>query len=202
MKTRREKAEYLFCELGGINDALLHEAATYRPARQKSSRLLLIAACLCLSVCLVVGSVLILNRAKDFFSPSVSQPLPTVDSVLHEGVAHTTLSSTAALSYSDPAVVWQSTESDVLYIRYLNQTELERLQKNMRTGSDVGEQSPTPAYRIWIISDTGSVQTPYLKSSVGNTGVTLFDYDVERMPDQAFIDCLSDILNDQKGRSS
>ena len=46
MRSRREKAEYLLCEIGEIDDRLLAEASAYRPVRRQNFRYGMIAAVL------------------------------------------------------------------------------------------------------------------------------------------------------------
>ena len=52
----------------------------------------------------------------------------------------------------------------------------------------------TVAVSVWVLDGKGNVSTPYLKTSRGNIGCEIFDYEAEIIPDERLVDCISDIL--------
>lgn len=203
---KHKKAAFLFSEMGGIDDYLLQEALIYRPVQKRTSRLLIMAACLAMSVVLVLGGVVIGNLAgiKNDAPPANEDLLPTPADDSLDGflAAHGNELAYVALDtaeevdlFAAPAVVWQSAESDELLIsRPLTDRELQRLVDRAKGGTAVGEVSPAQSYRVWILSGDGTVTSPYLKPSAGNVGTELFDYEAEVIPSSAFTSCLEEIL--------
>jgi hypothetical protein len=203
---KHKKAAFLFSEMGGIDDYLLQEALIYRPVQKRTSRLLIMVACLAMSAVLVLGGVVIGNLAgiKNDAPPANEdlQPTPADDSLDGFLAAHGNELAYVALDTADevdlfaaPAVVWQSAESDELLIsRPLTEGELKKLTDRAKGGTAVGEVSPAQSYRVWILSGDGTVTSPYLKPSAGNVGTELFDYEAEVIPSSAFTSCLEEIL--------
>ncbi len=198
-QNRDQKAEYLLRELGGIEDRFLHEALIWAPAR-RSPRVLLIAACLALLALAVPLSVIISNRTKQEadHTPPLSESAPrSVDDILAKSTHRETVADATSIDLHTPSLVWQSEADNALYVRVLSEADLTRLTDSMKlSGNAVGETSPTHTHRLWIVYGDGTVRTPYLKFSDGNLSTELFDYEIECLPDNAFTDCLADILNE------
>lgn len=209
MNTRKQpKAAYLFSEMGGIDDYLLQEALGYRPVQKRSaSRLWVVAACIAMSLVLVFGGVLIgnlantENQAPSLEDDGIDAPpdAPTLDALLTELSAGSAFAETSPERldlFASASVVWKSSDSDTLCVsRPLTDTELESLMKAAKNGRSVDrDTSPTQTFRVWILDGNGSVTTPYLKSSAGNVGTTLFEYEAEVIPSQEFTSCLEAIL--------
>ena len=209
---KNQKTAYLFREIGNVDDALLQEAIAYRPQRSAAPRVLLIAACLSLSILLSFGAILIAMRAGSNLpdgstdkneSPSTNLPVTqTLDQLLLGQMgkdAYTTVTSEEELDYfgGKGYVVWQYADSTELCVsRALSENELDLLTKSIGKGTSVGQSSPAFSCRVWLILGDGSVVTPYLKSSEGNVGsAELFDYDAELIPTNEFTSRLSEILS-------
>ena len=204
--TNAEKTKYLFRAIGGIDDRFLQEALCYRALRRSTvSRVMTLAACLSLVLALSVGAFLLTNR-RDSVGPDDAPPAAEVpagaalDRLLldqRDTVSHTTLSSPEELDlFSGQArVVWQYADSSEICVsRALTEREVATLRAHLGNGTSVGDASPSLSCSVWIALGDGTVVTPYLKSSAGNTGTELFDYNAEILPTQGFISCISEIL--------
>lgn len=204
-RTNAEKTKYLFRAIGEIDDRLVQEAALYRPQRSAFSRVMLIAACLSFSLVLSVGAFLLTNRrdsAKDESTPPTSETpaVADLDSLLldrRDSTSYTTVSVADEIDLfcGEVRVVWQYADSDTLCVsRALSDRESATLTAHLGSGTSVGESSPALACKVWIALGDGTVVSPYLRSSAGNTDTALFDYNAEILPTQGFISCISEIL--------
>lgn len=200
-----EKTKRLFRAIGEIDDWLVHEAEVWRPQRSAFPRMLMIAACLTLALSLSVGAFLISmrNLKQDTENaPNESDAiLSSLDTVLleHRDTAtYTTLSSADKLDFFSgaPCVVWRYADSQSLCVsRKLTAGELQKLTTEIDRGTSVGVASPSLTCQVWILPGDGTVISPYLKSSSGNVGTELFDYNAELIPTERFNSCISEILN-------
>ena len=204
-RTNAEKTKYLFRAIGEIDDRLVQEAAFYRPQRSAFSRVMLIAACLSLSLVLSVGAFLLANRrdsVKDEGTPPASgtPAVANLDVLLldqRDNASYTTVASAEEINLfsGEVRVVWQYEDSDTLCVsRALSDRESAMLTAHLGSGTSVGENSPTLTCKVWIALGDGTVVSPYLKASAGNTDTVLFDYNAEILPTQGFISCISEIL--------
>lgn len=202
------KKEILFRAIGEIDDRLLHEAAVYRPQeRSVLPRVLLIAATLSLAMALSVGAFLVSLRNDEGNAtpdaPNRNEEIETngLDAVLlnaRERADYTTVESAEALDYfsGNAYVVWQYEDSQTLCLsRALTDKEVNELTAQIDQGTEVGEVSPALSCKVWILLGDGTVVSPYLKSSAGNTASgVLFDYNAELMPTERLNSCISKIL--------
>ncbi len=208
---KRKKALYLLREIGNIDDRLVQEALLYRAGRA-SPRVLLVAACIAMSLLLVLGTFavsMMSRKGEDSDAPQGGAPMQdhtqrveALDEMLvssRDSIAYTTVTSQSELEFFDGKayVVWQYADSTGYCVsRALTAAEADALIRSAEGGSDVGINSPDPQCRVWILLGDGTVISPYLKSSAGNVGIgTLFDYDPELIPSQSFTSRLSDILS-------
>ena len=123
----------------------------------------------------------------------------TLDALLVDAKAdgrYTMLSSVADIDYfGDAHLLWQYASDETVYqSRALTEREMERLCRFITGGDEVGSTSPTQIVRVWLVLGNGDVLTPYLPTTPGNIGTTVFDYEAERIPSDALISCISDIL--------
>ena len=203
---KSRKAAFLFSEMGGIDDYLLQEALIYRPTQARASGAWIVAACLAMSLMIVLGVVMIGNLAgiknenpqiNEELSPSPASTTLDEFLIAHGAeIAHTTVTEKEQLDlFAAPVVVWQSTADGELFVsRPLTDGEIKQLTSRAGNGTDVGEKAPSQVYHVWILTGDGTVTTPYLKASVGNIGTTLFDYEAEIIPTDEFTSCLKEIL--------
>ncbi len=218
---RQQKAEYLLSELGGVHDVYLQEALTWKKQRMDWKLPTAIAASvLALLVALPLLWPLIapdpagdgvtpppqgnLGAAEPPMGDASEDQLPsdpttpmTLDAVLQAATPHSTVTSSDALSYfGDCYLAWQNAgEEGFSRSRALTTAEVDRILYLIRRGEPVGEVSPTPVSRVWLVLGDGTVWTPYLPLTDGNSGAAiLFDYNAELLPSSELISCISGIL--------
>ncbi len=103
--------------------------------------------------------------------------------------------SAESLTYTGNAsLVWQYADGDEVYVASLSSTQLGELMGAMGSGKEVGEVSPDLSCYVWIVDGQGTVVSPYLKDGAGNEGCVVFDYEAEIIPDEEFVECVSEIL--------
>lgn len=196
MRDRKGKVEKLLSEIGEIDDRLLCEAVNYKPSRMRSYRLGLIAACLVLA-CFFAIAMPFIRAALDVNTNGEGEPIVTLDGALSSGSVHATrLESFESLSYfGSPSLVWQDSESGDIFVCELSASQLKRLQSELGRGKSVGDASLDLDCKVWVLDGKGNVRSPYLKNSLGNEGIALFDYEAEIIPSEKFIECVSEILS-------
>ena len=224
---KSRQAELLFSEIGEIRDVWIQESITYAPIRRRSSaRVALIAACIAISLIAVLSVTIVLfQRAPDPTSPpqgsqtTPSTPTTPSDPALpsanalddlmleHRAVFDSSsvgsvnrLASVEEFRFTNRSacLVWQYTDSDALYVsRSLTYDEIDTLTREIGKAEPVGESSPTLNCRIWIVFHDGTVISPYLPISAGNTShALLFDYQAELAPTERFLSCVSNLINE------
>lgn len=215
---KKRKTEYLLSELGEIDDKLLIDALSYRPAR-KRPQLAVIAACFILCLTFIFAAAVGLRTANKknadgadtgTRSPEVnigdneSYENPEADRKLdmiflscisdtryqgHESVDE--LPCEKGKTY----VVWQHVESGRIFLSSpLTDSQVKALDKHLGEGDSVGESSPDLECRVWILTSEGLLISPYLRETVGNVSDSFFDYEAEIIPCEEFVDLISRIL--------
>ena len=198
---KKIKAEYLLCEIGEIDDALIAEAQSYGNTRASRPRFMLIAATLVLAFTLVLGSTVISKLTSPESEGEDSVPVYyALDSLVSESdtQGYSFVSASEDLPYFDENahVVWQFAGEEKYYVSdALSVTELSSVTSNIGVGESVGDESPSLECRVWILYGDGRVVTPYLKTSSGNVSTEVFDYEPEIIPSDKFVSCISDILS-------
>jgi hypothetical protein len=201
---KNDKTNMLFSGIGEIDDGLLEEAMNYKSSRRKSFNFGMLAACLALILVISVTFPM-LNRTKDAVGNSdpekiegVPETYTSLDSLLMDsyGGSYQKLNSFDSLSYTDSAsLIWQYVDSGEIYVKRLSSSELEEVTESIGRGAQVGEESPEIGCKMWVLDGEGNVISPYLKGGAGNVDCTVFDYEVEIIPDESFVECISDILH-------
>ena len=205
MMNKKDKTEILFSHIGEIDDQLLNEAMTYRREKRSGYNFGMLAACLAL-IFVIAVAMPILRRFEDIGgnkdsegnAADVPESYASLDELLADnyGGDFKKLESFDSLEYLDEAsLVWQYKESGEVYVRYLSEDELETISEHLGDGEEVGNASPEFTCRVWILNGEGKVVSPYLKESAGNESFEVFDYEAEIIPDEDFVNCISDILN-------
>ncbi len=211
MSDKLKKAEYLLDEIGEIDDDILAEAISYRPAR-RAPRFALIAACITLSIVLILSSAVVLSKVSSGLNgifdsdrnnsqnntPPMSDGAPvSLDTVMisAKDKGHTVLSSESEIPYRDgnAYIVWQYVGEIEYYVSSLTNAQLAELEKKLG-GDEVGQTSPELECMVWMVTDNGEVISPYLKDTYGNRGISVFDYCAEIYPTQDFINYVSAII--------
>ena len=218
MMNKDQKTEYLFSAIGEIDDRFLEEAVSYRrPARRKKYWIPVLAACL--AVFFTVSSALSFALAAPvgvfilglMGNESTSPPKPqependpteyyaSLDELMtaqKEEGEHSVYLSAEELSYfGEATIIWQYEEDGEYCVAPLTLPQLSRVKLLMGRGENVGDRSPDSICRVWICDGKGNVRSPYLKNSAGNVDSAVFDYEPEIIPDEDFVECISDILN-------
>ena len=212
---KNEKSQYLLSMIGEIDDSILNEAVSYKRKRKKIFLAPVIAACLSVVMVIMMALPMAVILTLDGLLPGEMQspslegesdenlndattPYGNLDLLLNEQKnedKYQRLDSEELLSYVGSAsLVWQYEEGGEIYVAELTATELASVQDCMGSGTQVGKDSPTLSVNVWLLDGKGNVSTPYLKSSRGNVGCEIFDYEAEIIPDEALVDCISDIL--------
>ena len=204
MMNKKDKAELLFSGMGEIDDQLLHEAINYKRSRRSAYNFGMLAACLVLILAIAVIFPMINrvgNASGDENYDGEAEMIPeyiSLDALFVDsyGGGYKMLDSFESISYVGKAsLVWQYSDSGEIYSKPLSDSELAKLTEKMGRGEQVGERSPKLECMVWILDGNGNVISPYLKDGAGNVGCEVFDYDVEIIPDDSFVECVSDILH-------
>ncbi len=221
MMDKKEKAERLLDSIGNIDDSLLDEAIVYKSARRYNLHQLgLMAACIALICVIAVAMPMLRNMSAVGDSNGNSEQNsggvvenPDKNPENNEEVEQNSLDaymlgvrgssldnctvypSADSLTYTGNAsLVWQYADGDEVYVTTLSSTQLGELKEAMGSGKEVGEVSPELDCYVWIVDGQGTVVSPYLKDGAGNEGCVVFDYEAEIIPDDEFVECVSEIL--------
>ncbi len=203
MKNKRNLAERLFDNIGGINDRYIAEAQSYRGAYRRSvrNRAAVIAIAAVLAVVLLFGALPL--AVSIIMSGNASTP--GVDDGMGENVSYsslsdllvshstgmTPLSATPDLSDGTARLVWSV--DGRLYSVDLTKTELSELTSDMLRSR--GGQPTSHTTQVWLCFGDGRVVSPELRNSSGNIGYgTLFSYSAEIEPSPAVINCIRNII--------
>ena len=220
MMDKKDKAERLLDSIGNIDDSLIDEAIGYKAARRVNLyRFGLMAACIALVFVIAVASPLLRKLAE--VGNGGAQGGENNNGVVentdknegNEGEVGNDRLGTYMLSIRDSlegydvypsaenlsyvgqtSLVWRYADSDEVYVATLSSKQLGELMDAMGSGKEVGESSPELDCYVWIVDGQGVVVSPYLKDNAGNAGCEVFDYEAEIIPDDDFVDCVSEIL--------
>ena len=220
MMDKKDKAERLLDSIGNIDDRLIDEAIGYKAARRVNLyHYGLMAACIALVFVIAVASPLLRKLAEvgnggangdengSGVVENTNNGEESNDEVVNDGLGRYMLSirdsldlcnvypSAGSLSYTDSmSLVWQYADGEEVYVAPLSASQLSDLMDAMGSGKEVGESSPELDCYVWIIDGQGTVISPYLKEGAGNEGCAVFDYEAEIIPDEDFVECVSEIL--------
>lgn len=209
MRDTRAAAEYLFDEIGGIDESYIAAAQSARPVRaRKTSRVAVLAAAAVLIMAMVValptrfvnkgdnaaledgvddvGSTSIsTDPSQDVEQkPSTQQSIFELDSVLSNAPDSFYVGETPELFDGTPRLLWL--QDGQLYGAKLSASELEHLQREQGNGRQIGDAALEAEIMVWISYGNGLVVSPYLEDSPGNVGYgELFDYSPEIIPSSA-----------------
>ena len=207
MSEKMKKAEYLFCELSGIDERIAAEAMeeSGREVRRTPKRAFVILAAALLLISVTVGSFLIgnLEQLDDADGKEATSSTFTLTDALEKAQ-----SSDRVMSYKESEdvelfdgvtrIVWKDDgEYRAIALRGTKEEkELDRAMalsfKNALSVSGT-ESELTP---VWISYGDGRVVTPYLKDSVGNVGYgELFDYDAEMIPSNEMTELVESLVS-------
>jgi len=216
MKDVRKAAQYLFSEIGNVEDALLYEAIrprvqATRYAGARMRRVILLAAVLGVAASLILGAFVI-----GFFEGSKSEDaLRDENAVIgsepkdyHTDLAVLLLDAEKGTGVQRLAadqidlfdgkskVIWQSEGQTDYCVKSLASTEADKKLQNAVGNDDPNPVGKTPTVvRVWFCLGDGRVVSPYLSVSEGNVGYgVLFDYEPESIPSEDLVRTVEDLI--------
>lgn len=209
-----KKAEYLFDEIGLIDDALVSEAISLDNGTRRTPvfrRTVIVAAAAAMLFTASVGLTLsALIRRNDKLNGQ--DRAPTHDGMTSDATLVDVLSraenSEVTQTYTrrgsidlfdgKTKIIWQNGETGLYYALTVTESadrqELERtIDLTYKASENIGED--TESVSLWISYGDGNVVSPYLRESVGNVGYgELFDYSPEIVPSQDLARLVDDLI--------
>lgn len=198
-------AEYLFSEIGEIDERFLSEAFTYpqvkkfKKAQANKLRKILIAAVIGLAVLLFPIWKNLLNIQNDFYEPTYMS-----DAIVHASKMKQIKSiSKDNIDLFDGSVkiIWKLKDKDdyfVIKVNDFDSSELLRESKNVTFNSvKVTDKNKYYPEMIWINDGRGVVFSPYLRYSKGNIGYgELFNYSPEVEPNHLYVNYVFELIKE------
>ncbi len=213
MTDRQKKfADSLFDGIGMIDDRLIASAerAPVCNGSRIALRRMLIAACIVLlAVCITVASWTVASRKNDSNSKGDAAHQTetagehTLDAVLLS-VKNLNGKTECAeekinLFSGTASIIWQYEGSDGYYVQHIGNSQAlyKKVEMLNGTSSPLTPQNASEIRcKVWISFGDGTVISPYLTQSAGNTGYgRLFDYDPEIEPSADFAQYISYLLS-------
>lgn len=203
------RAQNLFDAIGGIDDRFLAEAIAAQKKRRKPKSLLRVLA-VAASLALVVGIGLAGGRLlRGILFPS-REPTPDASPNAPADFSALLLACTESGAFREQSaalplsadgsmrIIVGERDGDKLWVsRALTATEQTTVSREVAGAKQQGtyQTAETDGYLIWVADENGAIWSPALTYSGGNvTYGTVYDYDPERLPSQAFRNLLSDLI--------
>ena len=203
------KAEYLFDEIGLIDDALVAEAMREGGAHRTAlslRRVTVAAVAAAMLFTATVGltlSALIRRSDKSDDSPTHDGMIEQI--TLGDALVRAELSGAQVYAEAQSIdlfdgktkIIWQGESTDSYYTLDVSSvSDRQRLERALdatySTSETVGTESDV---RVWISYGDGSVISPYLRESAGNVGYgELFDYSPEIVPADDLAKLIDDLI--------
>lgn len=174
---KEEKAQFLFDELGGIDDDLLYESSG-RPLmvikdkqrKRKTVRRLSVFFAAAVVFFMLTTVAIGLSRSGTGTEP--------IDAPTENDAAH------ALLFDKNRRLFWEK-DGKTYSVEISAETYVTLLSETIKGGT---ETTGTQSVKVWFSDGKGTVITPFLRYSSGNIGYgTLFDYEVEQTPSEKLI---------------
>ena len=214
MIRNEDKVYALFDAIGELDPKLTEDALKYRRTgvRKRQAFVVLLAACIALSLVMTVGiGFMMVNGGDNVKHDSVdklpgesapngdaAEKITTLEEMLATSTSHyRTDPSRLDLFDGQNSLIWQNEGENYYCVVKLSERECDRLLKIMSesTGEKIDRDENSVSIRVWIACGDGSVVSPYLTSSKGNTGYgSLFEYDPEIEPDEKFISYIETLI--------
>lgn len=219
MRDTSRAAEYLFDEIGGIDDSYIAAAMSARPVRaRRPSRIAVLAAAAVLVMAMVVALPMSFVTDKDDADnvAELEKPISTdpsaddaeqkpdviespfeLDSLLSNTPDSFNMGGEPDLFDGTPRLLWQTSDGVLCGVK-LSASELEHLNREQGNGKQVGDAAMEAEVMVWISYGNGLVVSPYLEDSPGNVGYgELFDYSPEIIPSAAVTGRIRTIIERQ-----
>ena len=191
MKTKKQKAEFLFSEIGNIDDSFVAETLAPIYTQTNTRRITfrrLAAAAACVVVAVFLLFTVVIPAYRSFTG---SSDRPGLIETLGSASKTASVQSVSDIDFfGKPCVVWQTEPDGEYSVVTVSVSQLASLSECCGDGSRYGGEE-VPA-GIWLLAGDGTCVTPYLASSAGNVGFNeLFEYSPEITPSAGFVDRLS-----------
>ena len=207
MSEMMKKAEYLFDEIGLIDDRLIAEAMSEQKVGRGAlsiRRLTVAAVAAAMVFTASVGltlSALIRNSDKNDGVPSQDSATDGVSLVASLAKAEvcgaTVYAEAESIDLFDGSVkiIWENAEH-YYALEVSGASEIQKLERALRTTYSKAEKVGTDeGVRVWISYGDGSVISPYLSESAGNVGYgVVFDYSPEIVPADDLARLVDDLI--------
>ncbi len=215
MNNRMKKAEYLFDELGLIDDAIVAQAVGFRERVSRPTawrRVVLIAAAIALVVSLMSTVVYVgFLRGTDKDEGTNADSYDDEENFM--GI-HITLDLALEAAESETAqkmsekdvdlfdgrakIIWQRGEDEDVYVMSLvSSYDTNRLTSALKEGYRISQPSnENENFKIWVSMGDGYVVSPELKNNSGNVYFgELFDYSSEISGSQELANLIYDMCS-------
>lgn len=198
----KDKAYYLFSEIGNIDERIIAEAESYVVQRSRKRTVVKLVACLAggcaLALILVFTSSLtrtLLQRMRNILHNEERLSQVLMDS---RDDNYQTCSEEQLDLFDDKAkLIWRYDDSDTLYVLPLNEGQASTINLHIGYGTNVTAAEPQPV-QVWLANGNGTIVTPYIKASNGNIGYgTLFDYASEIEPDEFLVRYIRELMSNE-----
>lgn len=216
MNVEMKKAEYLFDEIGLIDDHIIAEAMATKGVSVKRSfpvrKFVTAVAAAAVMVTVMLGTLVIGSlRGNEDGASSVgtsNQEAQTPNLTLSETLlmaeeSEASSSYTSALDIDlfdgQKKIVWQSADGGEYYsLGVVGSSESARLEKALERTYVRSENitSETTGVKLWICYGDGTVISPYIKAGNGNVGYgELFNYSPEIIPSDNFKELIEILIS-------
>lgn len=201
---KQEKANFLFEEMGGIDEFILKDCGEAFPAvrrkKKRNLRILVASVALLTALMITLSGICIANFVGSFSFHGDSKAEPPVEPSHFGG--GTKVFTTSDVLLFDCELLFSGTPSLI----YLDEEEiLHAIKISSKDYSTVKQLSASPKRRVqsddisaepvWVSDGNGTVFTPYLENVVGNTYYgQIFDYHDEVIPNDKLSDLLDQLL--------
>lgn len=216
MNVEMKKAEYLFDEIGLIDDRIIAEAMATKGVSVKRSipvrKFVTAVAAAAVMVTVMLGTLVIGSlRGNEDGASSVGTSnqeaqapnLTLSETLLMAEESEASSSYTSALDIDlfdgQKKIVWQSADGGEYYsLDIVGSSESTRLEKALERTYVRSENitSETTGVKLWICYGDGTVISPYIKAGNGNVGYgELFNYSPEIIPSDNFKELIEILIS-------
>lgn len=209
---KRRKAEYLFDELGEIDDRMVAEAMNTKAFNKKQTeRVIVRSLAFAAAAVIVTGLSLGLLLSQTLQTGDKDEGAAEEELVMYQSISDALCAAerenlaerfdsadAVELFDSNVKIIWQSRDSGSYYALSLDARETGELTKALEKtyfASQIADESDLAQTHLWISYGDGRVVSPYLKESAGNVGYgELFEYSPEIIPSEEFLELVNSLV--------
>ncbi len=191
---KTDKALALLAQLSYIDDEHIAFADSYFVKKHKSYMPIIASISVAAAVFLTVTVMLNAVLSGMFGSSGQTRPdaLTDIQSVLYSSESE----HSAYVQTFTPCIVWRDEGQTEYNIITVEQDDIKRLTSFISFGTPTEAETDVKT-EIWLCPGNGTVVSPYLKPSAGNTGIEIFEYEPELIPSHSFTEELRQIINER-----